>query len=174
VPPTVLANLSKAETRIAAAPQPQAPAETSFMASILGTSPSTPAPAVQQASSSASPVISRPVPAPVVMAAPQPARAPVAPVYTAADVPPVQAAPVRASAAIAASTAQPVVYQAPALAPVPAPASPPPAISAAPASQAPADPNALQKLNRSGKGGKLPSPSDVAGMVMAGDMQGQR
>ncbi len=144
VPPTLVASLSRGET---ARPAPQ-PAPV-MAASVQ----SAPAPVVDM---SASPVISRPASRPAAIAATQTPKAPAAPVYTASDAP--YAAPT-AQARAAAGTAQPVNYQSGSALAAPAGASPP-VFSAASVQTEPTDPNALQKVSRSGKGGKLPGGGD--------------
>jgi hypothetical protein len=79
------------------------------------------------------------------------------PVYSAPE-PTYAAAPQTAQARAAASAAQPVNYQAPAApAPTRAAAAPAPSYAASTVQADQPDPSALQKLNRSGKGGRLPA-----------------
>jgi hypothetical protein len=145
VPPSpVLANLSKPDS----APHTPAPAVmTASMQPAPGNAQAASAPAADM---SASAVISRPAPrpAPAIAAAPKP---PASPVNDAP--PPAQSGPaLTAQAHPSGSAAQPVNFQI-SVQPAPACASAQPA--AAPGSLSTADPNDVQKLNRSGKGGKL-------------------
>ncbi|MGO9483876.1 MAG: L,D-transpeptidase family protein [Rhodomicrobium sp.] len=163
VPPTVLASLSKSEPARGGAHAQQPVAMAASMQA---------APAAAQAAPlvdmSASPVISRPAPRPAEIASAQTPKAPAAPVYTASDTPYI-APTVQARAA--GSAAQPVSYQAGSAKAAPAPAAPS-AFTAAVVPAEQADPNALQKTNRSGKGGKLPAGSDQqASASPAGDAQ---
>ena len=168
VPPTLVASLGGKGEAVSRPAAPQQP----VMAASFQTAPSSSqaafAPTVDM---SASPVISRAAP-------PKPApKAPAAPVYSAPE-PTYSAAPQTAQARAAASAAQPVNYQAPgAFAPppaVPAPtraaAAPAPSYTASTVQVEQPDPNALQKLNRSGKGGKLPG-SDQSTALSMGDGQ---
>jgi murein L,D-transpeptidase YafK len=144
VPSTVMANLSKPDSPA----RPAAPAVmTASMQPTPGTAQAAPAPAVDM---SASPVISRPAPRPAIASIPP--KPPATPVYEAPA--PVQSWPAATAQTLpSGSAAQPVNFQPPAAAAPVNPVSTQPA--AAPASAPSADPNALQKLNRSGKGGKL-------------------
>ncbi|MBI4723621.1 MAG: hypothetical protein HY765_00935, partial [Rhodomicrobium sp.] len=147
VPATVLAALTKQE-----AGQSHAEAPVVMAASMQ------PAPSAQQAAPaasadmSASAVITRPAASPTsMMASMQPASAPVSPVNSTPNVP--QAAPSQPPAVrvAAGSGAQPVYY----------PVDSSPAAAGFTPADVPSrdvDPSALQKLNRSGKGGKLSSP----------------
>ncbi len=140
VPQTVLASLNKGE----APSQAQAPAPVAVAAAAPQLAPSKPkAAAVEIADTSASPVITRPAAASQT-ASMQPVKAPASPVYpsapkTAAAAP--MPAPIRVASG---SPIQPVTYRfgetvaAPSLEPSKA-----------------VDPDAIQKPNRSGKGGKL-------------------
>jgi hypothetical protein len=105
------------------------------------------------------------MPRPAAIAVAQPPKAPAVPVYTAPE-PTYAAAPQTAQARAAASVAQPVNYQAPS---APAPTYAPSYAASAVQLEQP-DPNALQKLNRSGKGGKLPG-GDQSIALSIGDGQ---
>lgn len=168
VPPTLVASLGgKGE----AVSRPAAPQHQPVMAASFQTAPSNShAASAPTADMSASPVISRAAP-----------KGPAAPVYSAPE-PTYAAAPQTAQARATASAAQPVNYHAPS-APEPAFAAPAPAFAAAAPAPAPVpsfaasavqmdqpDPNALQKLNRSGKGGKLPGIDQSTALSM-GDGQ---
>src|SRR5262249_30502497 len=108
------------------------------------------APAVD---TSASGVIARLGPKPGIAAIPP--KPPASPVYE--TPPPAQAAPAQAAQTRpAGSAAQPINFQI-SVQPTAAQPSPPPAAPSSP----PVEPNAVQKLNRSGKGGKLGSPDDA-------------
>ncbi len=146
VPPAVVASLSKAETGRPA--QQSAP----VMAASYQSAPSgsQPAPVVD-----ASPVISRPATKPAAIATAQTPKAPASPVYSASDTYIAPTAQARASA----SAAQPVNYQTGSGLTAPATAAPQ-AFTAATVPTDQVDPNALQKLNRTGKGGKLPGSGD--------------
>jgi hypothetical protein len=146
VPQTVLASLNKGEAPsrqpvIMAAAAPQA-------------APSKPqAPIVEMADMSASPVITRPAAPPSQMASLQPMKAPASPVNPSAPKATASAplpAPVRVAASV--TPVQPVTYRFGETAPSPS-AAPAPEPSKA------VDPDAVQKPNRSGKGGKLSSGS---------------
>ena len=152
VPQTVLASLNKGE---APSRQPaQAPAPVVMAAAApQQMAPSKPqAPVVEMADTSASPVITRPA-APSQMASLQSTKAPASPVYPSAPKTTASSplpAPVRIAAS--ASAVQPVTYRFGETVATP---------SAAPA-QEPSkavDPDAIQKPNRSGKGGKLSNSS---------------
>jgi hypothetical protein len=150
VPQTVLASLNKGE---APSRQPaQAPAPVVMTAAAPQAAPSKPqAPAVEMADMSASPVITRPAAPPSQMASLQSMKAPASPVYPRAPKTTASAplpAPVRVAAS--ASAVQPVTYR---FGETVASPSPVPEPSKA------IDPDAIQKPNRSGKGGKLGSPS---------------
>ncbi len=147
VPATVLASLNRPETS-----QPRA--ETAAVASATP-QPQQAAPqwtSAALAETSASPVVTRPVAdSPNVIASMQPAKVPASPAYAPiASATPGPLPPVTARVA-AGSSAQPVNYPVASTLTVqgqytrPAPDNQP----------ADVDPNALQKLNRSGKGGKL-------------------
>jgi murein L,D-transpeptidase YafK len=148
VPSTVLANLNKPD----AAPRAAAPA---VMTASMQPAPdkAAAAPAAAAADMSASAVISRPAPKPAAtIAAGQTPKLPAAPAYD--TPPPAPSGPAQvAQARPSRTTAQPVNFQIGIPAAAAAPASAPPA--AASGSAYDVDPNALQKLNRSGKGGKL-------------------
>jgi murein L,D-transpeptidase YafK len=148
---TIMASASKPE------PAPRTPAPPVMAASmqpVHDTAQAAPAPA---ADTSGSGVIARLGPKPAIASLPP--KAPASPVYEAPPL--VQAAPVQTAPAQTAqvrpsgSAAQPVNFQI-SVQPTAAQPSPQPAAPGA----SPADPNALQKLNRSGKGGKLSSPDD--------------
>ena len=151
VPPTLLASLNKGETP--SRQSKEAPATVVMAAATPQAAPSKPLPpVVEMADMSASPVITRPA-APSQMASLQSMKAPASPVYPSAPKA-TASAPLPASVRVAASASpvQPVNYRFGETV-----ASP----SAAPA-QEPSkavDPDAIQKPNRSGKGGKLSSPS---------------
>ena len=175
VPPALVASLGGKGEAVSRPAAPQQP----VMAASFQTAPSNlhaaSAPTVDM---SASPVISRAAPPkPAVIAATQAPKAPAAPVYSAPE-PTYGAAPQTAQARAAASAARPVNYQAPAaFAPppaVPAPtraaAAPAPSYTASTVQVEQPDPNALQKLNRSGKGGKLPA-NDQSTALSPGDEQ---
>jgi murein L,D-transpeptidase YafK len=143
VPSTVMANLSKPDS----APRTAAPAVmTASMQPMPGKEQAAPAPAMDV---SASAVISRPAPRPAIASIPP--KPPATPAY---DTPaPAQAWPAQTAQTLpSGSAAQPVNFQISAP-PTAACASAQPA--AAPDSLSGTDPNAVQKLNRSGKGGKL-------------------
>jgi hypothetical protein len=153
VPSTILANASKPESA------PHAPAPAVMTASMQPASDKAQAAPALAADMSASPVVSRPAPkpAPAVAAPPKPAASP------AYDTP-AQMAQARPSG----SAAQPVNFQI-SVQSAPACASAQPA---APSDSLPgADPNAIQKLNRSGKGGKLGCAPDDASSVGGGQQQ---
>jgi murein L,D-transpeptidase YafK len=154
VPSTVVAGLSRGEIA-RTAPQPAPVVAASFQGAPSNLQAS--APAVDM---SASPVISRPAPKPAAVAAVQTPKAPAAPVYSAANAPYVGPAPVAQARGVPSAT-QPVNYQT-----LPAPAAiAPQAFSASTVQAEPApDPNALQKLNRSGKGGKLPGDQSATAL----------
>jgi len=166
VPPTVLASLSKPD-QAARAPA-QAPVMMAASVQPAGNSQAAPAPVVN---TSASAVITRPAPKPSLIASTQSPKPPASPAYTAPDLPSVgQSA--AAQARTAGSAAQPVSYQigSAALA-APAKASPP-ANTPSGGQTYELDPGALQKLNRSGKGGKLPSsPDQQTSALSIGDGQ---
>ena len=107
VPPSVVASLSGKGEAISRPAAPQQP----VMAASFQTAPSTRTAAAPQADMSASPVISRPAPKPAAIATAQTPKAPAAPAYTAAEPEPAYA-PAPQMARAAASTAQPVNYQA--------------------------------------------------------------
>jgi murein L,D-transpeptidase YafK len=163
VPATVIASLNRGETTPA---QPAAPEQTQPTVALAFVSPEKPgaskpeaprAISAAMADMSASPIITRA--APTHIASTHPAKsapkASGAPVYASEPKP---AAPVMAAAA---SQVQSVNYSLSA-----AYAAPPAAAASAPSAWAPAekgpDPDALQKPNRSGKGGKLPAPAGDA------------
>ncbi len=167
VPKTVLASLGR-KARRASHPAPEPAEPEPMVAASFRAPPANSRDAdAQDPDTLASPVISRAEPRP---AAVQTARAPAAPAH---DIPePYAPAPQAAQVRAAASVAPPVNYNAPVnyaptVAPAPAPTytaaavGPAPSFTPPPAPLAPAvhrdqpDPNALQKLNRSGKGGKL-------------------
>ncbi len=164
VPATVLASFSRGETPVSAA----APAPVQ-VASPAPRPESPQAISTAMADMSASPIITRTTPtqAPAQIASVQPLKPAVAP----AKAPKAPAAPVVALTSTAAITPAPLRAAAPA--PVRAVnyavgssyAAQAPAMTAAPAlveqpSKA-IDADALQKPNRSGKGGKLPAPADA-------------
>jgi len=163
VPATMLASLKKPE-KPQMSPAPEAPAEqpTVIAASMQPAAPAPKSPSRIAASPamSASPVITRAAPArPVSLIANlQPAKpaagSPAAPHVAAASAP-AATQPAASPLKVAAATtgAQPVGYQPAA----PAAETAPPVATEAPTKFV--DPDALQKPNRSGKGGKLPAPS---------------
>jgi murein L,D-transpeptidase YafK len=159
---TVLASVSKPDSA------PRAPAPDVMTASMQ------PAPA-PAADMSASPVISRPAPKPAAaIAAATTPKPPASPVYD--TPPPAQAAPAQtAQARPSGSAAQPVNFQL-SIQPTVACASGQPAAAAD--SSSGADPNALQQMNRSGKGGKLGCiPDDalsIGGLPQPAASAGQR
>jgi murein L,D-transpeptidase YafK len=160
VPSTILASNSKPES----APHAPAPAVmTASMQPAPGNTHAAPASA-PAADLSASPVVSRPAPKP----APAFASAPKPPASPAYDTPaPPQAGPAQAAQPRpAGSGAQPVNFQI-SVQPNPACANAQPAAAPEPG----ADPNAIQKLNRSGKGGKLGCAPDDALTVGGGQPQ---
>ncbi len=163
VPSSLLASLGgKAEHISRPAPQPQPVVAASFQTAPVASRTA----AAPTMDTSASPVISRAARRPAAVAAVQPSRVPEAPVYEAPE-PSYAPAPQTAQARAAASAARPVNYKAPVTfappAVAPAPSYAAAAVGPAPSYAAPVvhadqpDPNALQKLNRSGKGGKIPS-----------------
>ena len=167
VPSSVLANLGgRGEPISRPVPQPQ-PVVTASFQTVPVSSQNAAAPV---AGMSASPVIARGAPKPAAVATAQTSKAPAVPAYDAVD--PYAPAPQTAQARASASAAQPVNYKAPAtFAPppaVPAPSFTAAAVGPAPSYTAPSvqmdqpDPNAVQKLNRSGKGGKLPASDQQA------------
>ncbi len=161
VPPTLLASLSKSET---SPPQPEVrPATVTAAAQPASNAPG------QVAEMSASPVITKPAAgAQIAVAANMP------PVKTLAGTPngtPKVAASESRPASMrvaAASSAQPVSFQVGTAAP--STQTPPVSVQPVddPASKA-VDPNALQKPNRSGKGGKLsgPTPPTESAQILA-------
>jgi murein L,D-transpeptidase YafK len=165
VPSTILANASKPES----APRTPAPAVIASMQPVHETAQPAPALAPDMSGSG---VIARLGPKPSIAALPP--KAPASPVYEApppAPAPAVQTAP--AQVRPSGSAAQPVNFQIS----VQPTAAQPPSPQPAAASNPPADPNALQKLNRSGKGGKLGSPDDgsaAAGWQAQTSAPGQR
>jgi murein L,D-transpeptidase YafK len=167
IPPTLVAGLGGKGEAVSRPAAPQQP----VMAASFQTAPSNlhaaaSAPTVDM---SASPVISRAAPPkPAAIAATQTWKAPAAPVYSAPE-PTYAAVPQTAQARAAASAAQPVNYQAPPTYAAPAPA-PAPSYTASTVQVDQSDPNALQKLNRSGKGGKLPG-GDQSTALSIGDGQ---
>jgi murein L,D-transpeptidase YafK len=148
VPPTLVASLGGMGEAISRPAAQQQPVMAASFQSAPSNSRTAFAPTVDM---SASPVISRAAP-------PKPApKAPAVPVYSAPE-PTYAAAPQTAQARAAASAAQPVNYQAPAApAPTRAAAAPAPSYAASTVQADQPDPSALQKLNRSGKGGRLPA-----------------
>jgi murein L,D-transpeptidase YafK len=136
VPSTVLASLSKPEV-----PSPKPAAAPAVMSASMQPAP-VPAtiPAIDM---SASPVIVRPAPRPATSIAGLQTKAPASPVYD---------APAAAQARVG-TAAQPVSYQFGSALAATAPATTP---SGAAAGGPNGDADSLQKLNRSGKGGKLP------------------
>jgi murein L,D-transpeptidase YafK len=160
VPSSVVAGLGGRSEPISR-PAPQPAVAASFQTAPVSSQTA----AAPAAGTSASPVIARAAPKPAAVATAQTSKAPAAPAYDAVD--PYAPAPQTAQARASASAAQPVNYKAPAaFAPppaVPAPSYTAAAVGPAPAYSTPAvqmdqpDPNAVQKLNRSGKGGKLPT-----------------
>ncbi len=167
VPPTVLASLSKAEQATRAPAQAPVTMAASLQAA-PGNSQAAPAPLVDM---SASAVITRPAPRPSLIASSQTPKPPASLAYAAPDRPSVgqtASAQVRAPG----TAAQPVNYQIGSVLASPAKAAPP--ANAAPAGQTyelDAE-DAIQKLNRSGKGGKLPSSNDQqASALSVGDAQ---
>jgi murein L,D-transpeptidase YafK len=155
VPSTAVANLSKPES----APRAPAPAVMASMQPVPGNAQAAPAPAVDM---SASAVISRPAPKPAAIAS-IPPKVPASPAYD--TPPPAQSWPAQTAQAVpSGSAAQPVNFH----------ISAQPAAACAngqPAAAPDADPNALQKLNRSGKGGKLGCTPDEALSVGGGQPQ---
>jgi murein L,D-transpeptidase YafK len=159
VPPTLLASLNKPATSVSQpAAAPAAPVVmTASMQPAAGKTPAAAAPAVDM---SASPVITRAAPRPVSIAGTQ-TKAPAVPAYE--EAPPAQAQ--TAQTRVAASGAQPVSYQfGQGFAP---------SAQAAPQSQgggsggSNADTDSLQKLDRSGKGGKLAVSSQQTGDTLS-------
>jgi murein L,D-transpeptidase YafK len=161
VPQTVLANLSK--------PEPAAPAAAAPPVVMASSLPQN-GPAMTLSSSvaedtSASPVITRPAARPSVIASTMPAKAPAAPVYSnvspKSPVSDPQTPPVRVAASMPGSgTAYQQIGTPPQAALAQAPTATALTSMDSEVSKA-VDPNALQKPNRSGKGGKLsggPSP----------------
>jgi murein L,D-transpeptidase YafK len=143
VPSMVLANLNKPDS----APRAPASAMTASMQPAPDKAAATPAQAVDM---SASAVISRPAPKPPAVIAAMPPKQPASPAY---ETPSQSSPPQMAQARPPASAAQPVNFQIG----IQAAAAAPPSVQppAASGSLYDLDPNALQKLNRSGKGGKL-------------------
>jgi murein L,D-transpeptidase YafK len=145
VPQTVLASLNKPET-----PAAQSGAAPAVMtASMQPAAEKTPASAAPTVDMSASPVITRAAPRPVSVAGLQ-SKAPAVPAY---DEAPPAAQPQTAQARIAASAAQPVSYQFGTGFASPAQAATQNQGTGNAGSNA--DSDSLQKLNRTGKGGKL-------------------
>jgi len=136
VPPTVLANLSKAPVAPAQTPAPAV--MTASMTPVPEAAVASPAAAVDM---SASPVITRQAPKPLIASLPP--KAPASPVYEDAE----RVAP-QQTAQAAGTAAQPVSFQVGGAFTTSAQAAPS-------ANGAPADPTTLQQLNRSGKGGLL-------------------
>ena len=149
VPPTLIASLNKGE--VPAQHQTPAPAPVAMAAAAPQQAPSkSQAPVVEMADTSASPVITRPAAPPSQIASLQPAKkAPASPSYASAPKPAASAS-LPASIRVAASTSpvQPVTYRFGET--IAAPSEEP--------SKA-VDPDAIQKPNRSGKGGKLSGSS---------------
>ena len=142
VPQTLLASLNMKEAP--SHQQTQAPAPVVVAAATPQQAPSKPQAAVEMADTSASPVITRPA-APTQVASLQPTKAPAAPVY--ASLPKATAsASVPAPVRVASSAVQPVTYRFGEVTSIPAPGEEPTKA---------VDPDAIQKPNRSGKGGKL-------------------
>jgi murein L,D-transpeptidase YafK len=143
VPQTVLASLNKGETP---SRQPkEAPAPVAMASAVPQPAPSKPQPSVaEMVDTSASPVVTRPA-APSQVAGLQSTKAPASPTYASAPKP-AASAPLPAPIRVAASTSpvQPVTYRFGET--IAAPSEEP--------SKA-IDPDAIQKPNRSGKGGKL-------------------
>jgi len=151
VPQTVLASLNKSEAPSRQPAQALAPVVVAAAAPQAARSkPQAPA-VVEMADMSASPVITRPS-APTQVASLQSVKAPASPVYPSAPKP-TASAPLPASVRVAASTSavQPVTYR------FGETIATPSAASVQEPSKA-VDPDAIQKPNRSGKGGKLSSP----------------
>ncbi len=151
VPATVLASLNKGEAPAQPAQASSQPAQASAPAAMASLQQPASAALVD---SSASPVVTRGA-APIQVAGFQPVKAPVYSNTPKAPVDQSYAAPMRVASG---NSFQPVNYQFSATAP-----------AAAPAKAAPDDPDALQKPNRSGKGGKLGGSSSSA--TDAGDAQ---
>lgn len=149
VPQTVLASLNKGETP---SRQPkETPAPVAMASAAPQPAPSKPQPSVaEMVDTSASPIVTRPA-APSQVASLQSTKAPASPTYASAPKP-AASAPLPASIRVAASTSpvQPVTYRFG-------------ETTAAP-SEEPSktvDPDAIQKPNRSGKGGKLSGSSST-------------
>ena len=169
VPATVLASLSKPE--LSRAPASQTPV---MMAASTQAAPANPAPgnakpapaAVAAVDMSASAVITRPAPKPSLIASTQTPKPPASPAYSAPELA-AAGQPAVAQARVG-SAAQPVSYQVGTGLAAPANASP--AANAASGGQTyELDADALQKLNRSGKGGKLSVSADQqAGALSVG------
>jgi murein L,D-transpeptidase YafK len=162
VPPTVLASLTKPDAAPRAVPV--------IAASMQPVPEKTSAETTAAVDMSASPVITRTVPKPPSAIAAVQSPKPPAYEEPAAVMPgPAQTAQIRP----AGNAAQPVSFQIgfPAAAAAPITVQPPPAQASARDS----DPDALQKLNRSGKGGKLSAPplSEDALQVGAGNVAAQ-
>jgi murein L,D-transpeptidase YafK len=150
IPPTLLAAFKKPETA--------QPADAAARPAVLASNAQPSAPQMQPVAAvgvnmSASPVITRssPLHPSTVIANMQPAPpTAAAPVSAKAPVAAVQPSPVRVAAAL-----QPPAYEAQ---PAPAAAATPTPLQSGDTASKEVDPDALQKPNRSGKGGKLPSP----------------
>lgn len=156
VPQTLLASLSKPEPQMSRAPA-SAPASAVMTASLPAAPQGASAPAT---STSASAVITRPAAKPdSVIASMQSPKPPASPVYSAPGTP-AYAQTQTAQSFATGTVVKPVSFQIGSPAPG-APVKTPAAATPDP----PQDPDAIQKLNRSGKGGKLsssPSPQDDA------------
>ncbi len=150
VPQTLLASLNKGETP--SHQQTPAPAPVAVAAATPQQAPAMPqatpqAAAVEMADTSASPVITRAA-APTHVASLRPAKAPASPVYANAST--AASSSVPAPVRVASSAVQPVTYRFGEVTSIPSPAED--------TSKA-VDPDAIQKPNRSGKGGKLSGSS---------------
>ncbi|MGO9545456.1 MAG: L,D-transpeptidase family protein [Rhodomicrobium sp.] len=160
VPATVLASLNKPDAQISRAPAPS-PQPGVMTASLLA-GPETPnVSPVPIADQSASAVITRPAPKPPgIIASAQTPKPPAAPVYAA----PVQTAQTRPIG----SAARPVSYQIGSAAAAPVQSGAPAGTGGGQYYEL--DPNAIQKLNRSGKGGKLnPTAQQADDALSIGD-----
>lgn len=163
VPPAVLASLDRSET----APRPGQQAPVMMAASFQPALVAPQAALAPLVDTSASAIITRPpAPRPGLIASTQTPKPPASPVYAPAAAPYAGQTQTVQTAHAAGSAARPVSYQV-------GSALAAPANGATAAQTYDLDPDALQKLNRSGKGGKLPSASDPQVSVLSvGDAQG--
>lgn len=179
VPQTVLANLSKPDAPTPTAATAPAPVA---MAALPQNTPAMMLSSNVAEDTSASPVITRPAVRPTVVASTLPSKPPVAPVYSnvspKAPVAEQQTPSVRVAASIPGQPVQGYQFGTPPQQPAPVQIPAAAALTSLDneASKS-VDPNALQKPNRSGKGGKLSggpgSQPEVAQSIADGNAAGQ-